>query len=111
MDGAVKTNPVDKPHAGRRRAVAGLLAVVGTVLAVTLLSVPPQASAATATVGLGTAQSFSVLAGSTVTNTGPSAISGDLGVSRGSAITGFPLASCLMPSTAQIRSPYRHSLT
>jgi hypothetical protein len=41
-------------------------------------------------VALNAAGTFSVLASSTVTNTGPSAITGDVGVSPGTAVTGFP---------------------
>ena len=39
---------------------------------------------------LGAAGAFVILGGSTVTNTGASALTGDLGVSPGTAVTGFP---------------------
>jgi len=48
------------------------------------------ANPAQAQVNLGTAGNFSVLAGSTVTNTGTTTVNGNVGVSPGSAVTGFP---------------------
>lgn len=41
-------------------------------------------------INLGTAGGYAVLAGSTVTNTGSSVLTGDVGVWPGSAVTGFP---------------------
>ena len=49
----------------------------------------PTAAAATAP-PMGTEQGFAVLGGSTVTNTGSSVVTGNLGLSPGTAITGFP---------------------
>jgi hypothetical protein len=75
----------------RRRGYAWLAVVpVAAAGAIALFIASQPALAETAPVGLGTAGSFAVLAGTTVTNTGPSTISGDLGVSPGTAVTGFP---------------------
>ena len=62
----------------------------GVLVVLLFVAAALASSAQAATVGLGTAKSFAVLAGTTVTNTGPSVISGSLGVSPGTAVTGFP---------------------
>lgn len=51
---------------------------------------------------LGTAETFAVLAGASVTNTGPTVLNGDLGVSPGSAISGFPPGQVTAPGTIHI---------
>jgi len=62
-------------------------ALVLSTLSAALICGPSPASA---TVLGSTVSTFGVLAGSTVTNTGPSIITGNVGVSPGTAITGFP---------------------
>jgi hypothetical protein len=76
-----------KPLGATRRKL-----VLAWSLALACLSMLFASSAlgAAAPVGLGTAESFSVLAGSTVTNTGATTMFGDLGLSPGSSVTGAP---------------------
>lgn len=74
----------------RRTVGAVASAVVVALLFAGLLATAGGAQAAAVAVPLGTAESFAVLAGSTVTNTGPSTINGDLGLAPGTAVTGFP---------------------
>jgi hypothetical protein len=71
------------------RLTRRLLTVLIAVSALALGAVPMTALAATDP-SLASAGNFAVLGGTTVTNTGPSWISGLLGVFSGTAVTGFP---------------------
>lgn len=56
-------------------------------------------AAAQAQVNLGTTNSFVVLGGAGVTNTGPSVLNGDLGVSPGTSLSGFGLPAVVNGAT------------
>ncbi|MET0720243.1 MAG: ice-binding family protein, partial [Tardiphaga sp.] len=51
---------------------------------------------------LGTAANYAVLAGQAVVNTGPSVLTGDVGVSPGSSVIGFPPGVVNAPSSIHI---------
>ena len=62
---------------------AGTAALLSTV-------VVASAQAAAVTPPLGSAAGFAAVAATTITNTGPTVVTGDIGVSPGTAIVGFP---------------------
>jgi hypothetical protein len=68
-----------------RRLTISLIAVSALALGLW-----PMAALAATQPRMGTATNFAVLAGSTITNTGPTVVSGGLGLSPGTAVTGFP---------------------
>jgi hypothetical protein len=83
------SNPINLKRGGG----PALALALGLVFA----AVPVAAQAAP--VNLATASPFVVLGGSTVTNTGPSVLNGDLGVAPGTAIVGFGLPATVNGAT------------
>jgi hypothetical protein len=69
-----------------KRTLAALAAAF--LLSPVLLALPAQAVAVTPF--LGSAVNFAAVAATTITNTGNTVVTGDIGVSPGTAITGFP---------------------
>ena len=63
---------------------------LSVVISALVLGAWPMAALAASQPRMGTAANFAVLAGSAITNTGPTVISGGLGLSPGTAVTGFP---------------------
>ena len=86
------------------------------LLTLLLITAPFHTARAQLAPSLGAAQSFAVLGATTVTNTGPTIITGDLGVNPGSAITGFPPGLVIGATHAadalalQARTPPLHML-
>ena len=79
---------VRKARASRSRRTRRPLTVAVALLTTLAIAIGVAQAASAPT--LGAAGSFAVLAGSTVTNTGPTVVIGDLGMSPGTAMTGFP---------------------
>jgi hypothetical protein len=64
--------------------------LISVGLAALVLLIWPASALANTLVPLGTAGNYAVIAGTTITNTGPTWITGQVALSPGTAVTGFP---------------------
>ncbi len=78
-----------------------LLASLGFVALLSLAQTDAALAVATAP-PLGTTQTFGILGATTVTNTGNTLVRGDLGLSPGTAVTGFPPGIVVPPGTTHV---------
>jgi hypothetical protein len=79
---------------------------MAVAMSATGLAVANTASAAIVpTVPLATSANYSVLAGQTITNTGPSVLNNSAGLSPGTSITGFPPGIVTPPAIIDATSP------
>ncbi|MCX6221844.1 MAG: ice-binding family protein [Bacteroidia bacterium] len=90
VDATGTTNPLTVTMNANKNITANFTAVI----------IPPSGPLA---IDLGCAAPFAILAGSTITSTGPTIITGDVGLSPGSALIGFPPG--IINGTQQITTP------
>jgi hypothetical protein len=107
LSGSFAGNHRSRRKAGRRTFRAALISFV--LLSSVIFA--SSALGATATVGLGSAAPFSVLGGSTVTNTGPTVMFGDLGLYPGTSVTGEPNVLGQTHVNDQVAIEAKNSLT
>jgi hypothetical protein len=93
----------------RRRATAFLVVAGAFSVAVGAIGWGGAPANAVGSVNLGAAASFGVLGSAAVTNTGPSVITGDVGTSPGTAISGFP-PGVIAPGTGALHSADANAL-